>query len=119
MRFEKKNDCYRDTKTGLEWSKESAPKKLNWDDANAWCQGLGAGWRLPTRTDLLSIIDNSFHNPCTALPGMAGSFSHYWSSSTNAYDTSSMKLVCFYDGYVSDVYKSNNHHARAVRTQQG
>lgn len=52
--------CVRDNVTGLIWSTES----LNWASANnaeASCSRCGytGGWRLPTRHELLSIVDFS------------------------------------------------------------
>ncbi len=116
MRFVKQDDCYKDTQTGLEWSLETSPKRLNWDDANAWCQSLGAGWRLPTRTELYTIEENDKVNPCSSLPGMMAS--DYWLSDLAILGGTAW-LVNFSSGILRNSDKSYDHYVRAVRTQQG
>jgi hypothetical protein len=46
----------RDDITGLVWAK-SGTNPLSWDEAQAYCLGLGEGFRLPSRAELVSIVD--------------------------------------------------------------
>lgn len=112
MRFEKREDCYLDTETGLEWSLGNYGP-MTWEEAIKFCTGLGDGWRLPTMQELLSLVDYSRYNPATELPGMVSS--SYWSSTTYAGSTDSAWVVYFNygDDYWGD--KSYNYYVRAVR----
>lgn len=57
---------------------------MNWEDAKEACEGLGEGWRLPTRKELYSIMKNVQYKL-----GIKGEFwnfeltgeNNYWSSS--------------------------------------
>jgi len=51
MRYQKKDDCYFDEKTGLEWSLESSGP-MTWKDAIEFCANLGGIWRLPSIEEL-------------------------------------------------------------------
>ena len=49
-----------DNVTGLTWQENVAAAKLNWNDALSYCATLalaGGGWRLPSRIELLSLVD--------------------------------------------------------------
>jgi hypothetical protein len=104
----------KDTRTGLEWQQyvpstygpacsdhyQTTPKvgvssdACTWSDAKRYCAGLsldGAGWRLPTRMELESILDNSVESPAiaaTAFPGTPAD--DFWSSSPSYYSPSSI-----------------------------
>jgi hypothetical protein len=69
--------------TGLMWQRELAPADVQYafDDAVAYCSALQAGgfcdWRLPTRIELVSLVDFSRTNPAVdtaAFPGTQGAF---------------------------------------------
>jgi hypothetical protein len=52
----------KDSETQLEWqnSYKKDIKELDWENASAYCQNLnlkGNGWRLPTKSELVSIVD--------------------------------------------------------------
>lgn len=56
---------------------------MNWEDAKEACEGLGEGWRLPTRKELYSIMIEQFP---LAIVNESWNFeleenSNYWSSS--------------------------------------
>ncbi len=56
-----------DQVTGLHWPAAPAPTELDYPGALAYCAGLtdaGGGWRLPSRIELVSIVDY------TTLAGM-------------------------------------------------
>jgi hypothetical protein len=56
-----------DKTTLLEWERKSLAQLRTWDDAKAYCDSLSLGgatdWRLPTRIELLSLVDHSRANP--------------------------------------------------------
>jgi len=78
-------------------------------------------WRLPTIKELSTLVDSSKYFPAinTAFfPGTVASV--YWSSTTNASDTSGAWAVDFFNGLVGSYYyyTSNGHYVRAVRGGQ-
>lgn len=51
---------------GLEWQQSSAPGQYTWAEAQSYCAGLelaGQGWRLPTRAELGSLVDERVTMP--------------------------------------------------------
>ncbi len=78
-------------------------------------------WRLPNIKELSSIVALSRTNPSidiTYFPNTVSS--HYWSSTTFAYDTDIAWLVYFDYGYVQGSHygKSDSYYVRAVRGGQ-
>jgi len=61
------NEIITDTKTGLMWQKETAPRTYTWQEAVEYCKNLTlAGyddWRLPTIEELFSIVDYERFRP--------------------------------------------------------
>jgi hypothetical protein len=57
------NQTVRDNVTGLVWQASvdtSATGRMTWQTAKTYCAGLtlaGGGWRLPSRIELVSILD--------------------------------------------------------------
>ena len=45
--------------TGLEWAKSDNGSDIGWSAAGSYCTGKGAGWRLPSVAELLSLYDKS------------------------------------------------------------
>lgn len=110
-RFTKLDDgWYRDSETGLEWS-PTAALDMNHAEAIAWCEAQGG--RLPKRVELLSIVDDTKHLPCTDIPDTR-SFG-YWSASTYAPDQRDAWGVYFNAGWVGAVGKESSNCVRAVR----
>mgnify|MGYP001334055513 CR=1 FL=1 len=118
-----------DNRTGLEWVK--APHSLSgnagtmvWTNAINFCNGLvyagHSDWRLPSRTELLSLVDSTQNLP--ALP--AGhpfsdvQSSHYWSSTLHADTTGFAWYVNMSYGYVSDYYTALSFYVWPVRGNQ-
>ena len=78
----------RDNVTGLVWQKavDATTQKLTWDAAKSYCAALplaGRTWRLPTRIELLSIVDFTRVGPAInaqAFPSVPGG-AYHWTSS--------------------------------------
>jgi hypothetical protein len=117
------NGTVTDTTTGLMWKKVSS-SILTWEQALAYCEGLSLGgytdWRLPTKKELISLVDESRNDPSintNYFPDTAASW--YWSSTTHAVVTDYAFSVDFYFGFASANDKSDSYYARAVRGGQG
>jgi len=73
-------------------------------------------WRLPTRRELLSIVDNGHFNPAIENRFFPNALSsHYWSSSPYSEEENSSWEVYFLYGEVSPNSKSERNHIRLVR----
>ena len=113
MRFVEKEDCYHDTESGLDWSKENFGP-MTWDEAVKQFNGIG--WRLPTIEELSTLVDYTKEYPATDLPNMIPSY--YWSSTTSADGTSHAWDVYFYSGHDYRPSKYRSSYVRAVRARK-
>lgn len=126
--------CYRDNdknvvicsekKLGrLMWQDEEQDFKGTWGKAQEYCKTLSlAGykdWRLPTRTELLSIADHSSYNPAlnTAFKYITDPDYHpsYWSQTKDANNSSYAWIVHFREGNISWRDVSDRNFVRCVR----
>lgn len=113
-----------DTATGLMWQQETVPGKI-WQFALDYAETLSlAGykdWRLPTKTELQTIVDFKRKNPAidtTFFPNTLSS--QYWSSTTSAVTINGRKgdsawSADFAEGRVYGVVKPSSYAVRAVR----
>jgi len=92
----------RDAITALVWERGAAPSPLTWDEARARCDAQGGGFRLPTRDELVSLLDYGRDGPAmddatflvpTALTDL------YWTSTSSA-EGSSAWVVGVDDGRI-------------------
>ena len=93
-----------DSKTNLVWMKEDDGKERNWNDAKKYCEDNdaklpGKEWRMPTREELLTIIDLERYRPA-ADPIFNAKSDWYWSSTPFAFGSGSAWCVGFSSGYV-------------------
>jgi hypothetical protein len=98
-----------------------AAETYTWKNALAYCQGLSYGgssdWRLPSRVELQSIVDQRRSNPPSdpvMFPATPTDF--FWSSSSYAGDSRSAWYVSFISGYVTFNDKGNANGVRCVRS---
>ena len=90
-RFEPVADGVRDREQGVTWASRDNGSDVNWQQAQAYCTGLGAGWSLPSVAQLESLYDKtgafarrvgSFTiKPATDQIGFTGGW--YWSAEPN------------------------------------
>jgi hypothetical protein len=45
-----------DNKTGILWERGGSELELNWEDANQYCSTLGAGWTLPSQSEIQELF---------------------------------------------------------------
>ena len=111
----------KDTNTLLQWQDDYSDNASNikiatWTAAIDYCEALGlagAGWRLPNKKELLSLVDYAVYNPSISSTFNNTISGYYWSSTTYANYTSYAWIVGFYRGYTDD--GSNKTYTRYVR----
>jgi len=116
------NGTVTDLNTGLMWQQSDDQNNIGraWEEAADYCAGRDLGgktdWRLPTRLELMSIVNYGRYAPSIDINYFSQCRSiGYWSSSTSAYYPDYAWHVYFYDGGVSWYYKSHNVYVRCVR----
>ena len=114
-RFIEKDDCYLDRKTGLEWKKNDCGKPMTWRTAMDRYlpeTEIKGDWRLPTVTELITLIDFYTASPATDLPNIKSA--EYWSA--NYIGTEPVAwCVSFYRGEVRLMFDDLFFNVRLVR----
>lgn len=112
----------RDEETGLVWEKTLETIEMSWVDARSACAdkdvGGRKGWRLPSISELASLIDPSVRSgPLLPLghpfANLLGDV--YWSATTMADDQKKAWLVFFDTGKATFAYKTITFHVWCVR----
>jgi hypothetical protein len=112
-----------DTSTDLMWSREDVVEKCTTHaKATKACGDLRlaghADWRLPTRAELLTLVDDTRHAPAIdteAFPSCKKDW--YWASTPAAWSSDYAWIVNFGSGCASDGHRDGNDAlARAVRS---
>ena len=120
------NGTVRDNVTCLVWQGTPAPGTYTFTQAKAYCAGLGlagGGWHLPTRIQLISIIDTSRFGPAIdteAFPRTAAAY--FWTSSPWVVTKTPLRawIVNFYEGLTSNAaYQSGAYQVRCVQSADG
>lgn len=112
------DDVVVDTTTGRTWQRVEPATSYTWQDAQTYCDGLSlpgfpSGWRLPTRIELVSIVDYTKTNPAIDTGAfIEASSDPFWSLSLFAVDSSVAWIVDF---DVGGVYYGVVDYARRVR----
>lgn len=116
------NGTITDNNTGLTWQQGEGGQKT-WGDAETYCGGLslaGGGWRLPSKKELISIVDYGISSGPTIrqvyFPNATSS--DYWSSTTYANNPGNAWYVYFNDGGVLNSNKDGINYVRCVRGGQ-
>ncbi len=129
--------CVKDNVTGLIWENKTAANGgatyTNYGDgragdASAYATSVNAAglcgasdWRLPTRRELMSLVDYSVAYPGPTIdtawfPNTQQNA--FWSSSPSAGYSGYAWYVYFYDGFVGSNYRGRNYAVRLVRSGQ-
>ena len=110
-----------DRVTGLMWQRNLPNKFFTFADAGPECERLAlAGhhdWRLPSRIELVSLIDTTRTQPSInqeAFPGTPSDW--FWTSSLAVDDPSSAWYVYFYFGYPKTDDMTSQFSVRCVRS---
>jgi hypothetical protein len=109
-----------DPGTGLMWQRKTAPQQLDWEGAQQYCDCLLlAGyddWRLPTRIELVSLVDYRRQEPSIdtdAFPETPSTW--YWSASPVAGDLVEAWYLSFMDGNTHEAALDVRYGVRCVR----
>jgi hypothetical protein len=88
-----------DQATGLTWQATLDPGSYTWGDALKYCAGLGAGWRVPSLTEIQTIIDEATEDPAVAPSVFPDTPAvDFWTSTANADGTGASWYVDFFYG---------------------
>jgi hypothetical protein len=106
-----------DNVTGLIWRGTVDPGSYTPTQAATYCANLGGGWRLPTRVELVSLVDFTIASPGPTInqtyfpntPGAAFGTSSAYGASGGAW------LVAFDSGLTSADFVPNAYKVRCVR----
>lgn len=111
-----------DAVTGLDWQTVPFPDRMSWAEAKAAAEALRLGghddWRLPTRAELLTLVDDTRHSPAIDTEAFP-STPLYWFWTATPYAESPHRcawIVNFGIGSVSVGNHNYHHYLRAVRS---
>jgi len=122
--FSRTSGVVTDSATSLQWQDDYSDnagniKNATWTAAIDYCEALTLGghtdWKLPNKKELLSIVDYATYSLAMSSVFQNTSSSNYWSSTTDANDTSDAWLVHFYYGDTNGYDKTNTNYVRCVR----
>jgi len=106
----------RDRDTGLTWQRSVDPTMRSWDEAIAYCVGLGGGWRLPSLTELQTIIDDGRIYPAIDVVTFPDTPKVvFWTSTPRADDPGTAWYVDFFYGATDADIISRAYAVRCVR----
>ena len=117
------SDAVLDKETGLVWEKSPQTTAVSSSSVRLTCAnkavGGRKGWRLPSLTELASLVDPSVASPGPTLPPghpfVAVQSANYWSASANAENPALMWGVGFGNGAVLGLSKAFDQRAWCVR----
>jgi len=128
------NGTVSDNNTGLMWQQAGVVQKYNWYQAagiydatfnpttqnvcEAQTTGGYSDWRLPTKKELMGIVDYGRDSPSIDPIFTGSQASWYWSSTTDAGNVGNAWQVNFNPGSVFNYNKSYNDYVRCVRGGQ-
>lgn len=125
-RFRDNNDgTVTDTTTGLMWTKHDVGEdRMVHAAAESACKVLELGghkdWRLPTRAELLTLVDDTRHDPAidvSAFPSCKSNY--YWTGTPAAWNAACAWVVYFSYGSAYDDDRDDTAFVRAVRVPAG
>lgn len=120
-RFAKQGDIIMDRLTMIQWQDSPITKIIhNEKEAQKRCEELRLGgfkdWRLPTKEEILSVVNYSKKNSLNIKNDLKDEFSNYdWEESERSYMTHYAWFVYFKYGYSDYFYKYYSNFIRCVR----
>jgi len=115
------NTVVKDNRTGLLWQRAVDADSYTQADGVTYCSslnlgGFASGWRLPTRAELLSIVDVTAVEPAidaSAFPNTPSDI--FWTSSPDARSSLSAWVVYFTAGSTGTSPPTDPHRVRCLR----
>jgi hypothetical protein len=107
-----------DNVTGLTWARTVEPRQqFTQGQAIRYCEQLGSGWRLPTRLELVSLVDFTVATPGPTINAVFKNTpaQRYWTSSHFVCDPNSVYYVGFDYGSTHPTSPDNAYWVRCVR----
>ena len=110
----------RDFATGLRWQRSYSQDQMAWSDAIAFCPNtFGGDWRLPSVTELLTIVDETREQPSidpNVFPCVSTmmSLEWFWTSSLYAGDPTWAYYVTFIHGHEDIEPVTTHYYVRCV-----
>jgi hypothetical protein len=107
-----------DSETGLMWQADQSKQRATFTEAATIAADLTlaghSDWRVPTRKELVSLIDDSRHNPAIDVDYFPKTKSTwYWSASPCAWAPGSFAWVVYFGS--GGVYNGGQNYAAFVR----
>jgi hypothetical protein len=116
------NGTVSDSTNGLVWQQADDSQTRKWAEAIAYCQNLTLAdkkdWRLPTRQELKSIVDDARSSPAINTTYFTINGTRYWSSSTYDDNPELACFVFFKNGSIACCDTINAFLVRCVRNRQ-
>lgn len=118
----------KDNRSGLEWTQADNGADIGWNDADKYCSGRGAMWRLPSLNELTAIYDANVESPkicamngtqfyvCKTSPLFRLSSITFWSATVDG-STQAWQMN-FFSGQRDRVPDDFAHDARALCVRQ-
>lgn len=115
------NAVISDKKQHIYWQDTPLPQKKNtkdWEDAEVYCESLVLNgiknWRLPTFTELLSIVDYTRSEPAINPVFTHTAEGTYWTATVFSATRARAWTIDFRSGKTYYSYKTTNHAVRCV-----
>jgi len=112
------NGTVKDNITNLMWQDNISSSSVEWVNAITYCENLTLGsfnnWKLPNKTELLSIVDYNKSSPAIST-FINTNLGYYWSSTTSNDDKMEAWIISFKLGHTSKNNKNKSLYVRCVR----
>jgi formylglycine-generating enzyme required for sulfatase activity len=109
----------KDASTGLTWQRDATIDQLTWSDAKLACGALalaGGGWRLPSMSELQSLIDETQADPAIDAAAFPDTPSEgFWAATPLAGSTTAAWFVSFREGIAYNALLEHAYRVRCVR----
>ncbi len=112
-----------DTRTGLTWQLAAPTAQPDWSSAAAYCtndtpQLAGSGWRLPSLTELQTIVDDSQPSGSVTIDPtifLGQPAAPFWTSSPDVNSPGQYWFVDFSSGFTASALATTPTYVRCVR----
>ncbi len=118
--YETQTHTVTDNITGFVWQREAPHDDMTWSEAASYCRQLdlgdGSTWRLPSRIELVSLVDFTRASPAMdegAFPGAPGGW--FWTASPSAGAHNQAWAVDFSGGDSGTILTSVRAKARCIK----